>query len=75
MGTPSQAYGDYDLFFIYATVDDKERLPGSEETRWVTYFRKCLLTQSIGKSDAMIWSKYFRTGRNWHPQTRHLRQP
>jgi hypothetical protein len=34
----------YDLFFSYAGVDDEPRLPGRDETRWVTYFRKCLLT-------------------------------
>jgi hypothetical protein len=47
MDTPSKAYVpdcDHDLFFSYATVDDNERLPGREETRWVTYFRQCLVT-------------------------------
>jgi hypothetical protein len=46
MCTPSKAYAsdfDYDLFFSYATVDDEERLPGREESSWVTYFRKCLI--------------------------------
>src|SRR6202140_3513300 len=59
MCTPSQAYVpdcDYDLFFSYATVDDKERLPGREETRWVTYFRKCLVTaidRKVGRTDSI----------------------
>jgi hypothetical protein len=59
MDTPSQAYVsdcDYDLFFSYATVDDKERLHGDVETRWVTYFRKCLLQavdRKIGRDDSI----------------------
>lgn len=59
MGTPSKAYVpdcDYDLYFSYATVDDDERLPGREETRWVTYFRKCLVTaidRKVGRNDSI----------------------
>jgi len=35
---------DYDVFFSYASVDDEPRLPSRDETRWVTYFRQCLVT-------------------------------
>jgi hypothetical protein len=57
--TPSQAYVPdchYDLFFSYATVDDNERLPGRQETRWATYFRKCLVTaidRKVGRNDSI----------------------
>lgn len=60
MCTPSRiAYVpncDYDLFFSYATVDNTERLPGRKDTRWVNYFRKCLLTaidRKIGRQDSI----------------------
>jgi hypothetical protein len=52
----------YDLFFSYATVNDEPRLPNRDETRWVTSFRKCLLTvldRKLGRKDAVqvFWDR------------------
>jgi hypothetical protein len=53
---------DYDLFFSYATVDDEHRLPNRDETRWVTYFRKCLVKavdRKLGRKDSVrvFWDR------------------
>jgi hypothetical protein len=53
---------DYDLFLSYATADDESRLPDREETRWVTYFRRCLVTavdRKLGRKDSIkvFWDR------------------
>jgi hypothetical protein len=61
MCTPSKACAsdfDYDLFFSYATVDDEQRLPGREESSWVTYFRNRFV-KAIGKSEGINSIKVF----------------
>jgi hypothetical protein len=78
MGTQSKAYVpdcEYDLFFSYARVDDNQRLPDREDTRWVTYFRKCLVTaidRKLGRTDSI---KVFLARKELASSTRHLHQP
>jgi hypothetical protein len=47
---------DYDLFFSYASVDDEPRISDRDDTRWVTYFRKCLVMavdRKVGAGDSV----------------------
>ena len=49
---------EYDLFFSYAAVDNVEQLPGRPETRWVSFFRDCLvraIERKLGRQGLVRW--------------------